>query len=230
MRGVRFGSVTIGHVGYAVTCLVAAIILVVAGYAHKAVGELDALGYGVGISGSPSVGAMNILVMGLESRTNFQGQTLSSQQLTETHSGSVNGVENLGVGAQDTDTLILIHIFAGGHKAVGFSIPRDDVVNFPHATLDGLTEGKIDAAYDYAYNQYIDDNSGKMSNSALYLGANQAGQLFEIQTVESVTGVHIDHFAESNIIGFYYLAQQFGGMEVCIKPAPPRAASRPGRT
>ena len=219
MRGVGFGSVTIGHVGYAVTCLAAAVMLVVSGYAHKTVGELDALGYGVGISGSPSVGAMNILVMGLESRTNFQGQTLSAQQLTETHSGSVNGVENLGVGAQDTDTLILIHIFAGGHKAVGFSIPRDDVVNFPHATLDGLTEGKIDAAYDYAYNQYLDENAGKLNGSALYLGANQAGQLFEIQTVESFTGVHIDHFVESNIIGFYYLAQQFGGMEVCIKPA-----------
>ncbi len=220
MRGLKFGSAAIGHVGYAATCLVAAVLLVVAGYAHKTVGELNALGDGIGIPGSPSVGAMNILVMGLESRTNFEGQTLSAQQLKETHSGSVKGVNEDGVGAQDTDTLILIHIFAGGDKAVGFSVPRDDVVNFPHATLDGLTEGKIDAAYDYAYNQYVDDNAGKMSNSALYLGANQAGQLFEIQTVESVTGVHIDHFVESNILGFYYLAQQFGGMEVCIKPAP----------
>jgi anionic cell wall polymer biosynthesis LytR-Cps2A-Psr (LCP) family protein len=221
VRGLKFGSAAIGQVGYGATCLAAVGLLVVAGYAHKTVGELDSLGaFGIGIPGSPSVGAMNILVMGLESRTNFEGQTLSSQQLTETHSGSVNGVNTLGVGAQDTDTLILIHIFAGGQKAVGFSIPRDDVVNYPHATLDGLTEGKIDAAYDFAYNQYVDDNTGKMSNSALYLGANQAGQLFEIQTVESVTGVHIDHFVESNIIGFYYLAQQFGGMEVCIKPAP----------
>jgi anionic cell wall polymer biosynthesis LytR-Cps2A-Psr (LCP) family protein len=221
VRGLKFGSAAIGHVGYAATCLAAVVLLVVAGYAYKTVGELDALGAdGIGIPGSPSVGAMNILVMGLESRTNFQGQTLSAHQLKETHSGSVKGVNEEGVGAQDTDTLILIHIFAGGRKAVGFSIPRDDVVNFPHATLDGLTEGKIDAAYDYAYNQYVDDNDGKMSNSALYIGANQAGQLFEIQTVESVTGVHIDHFAESNIIGFYYLAQQFAGMEVCIKPAP----------
>jgi anionic cell wall polymer biosynthesis LytR-Cps2A-Psr (LCP) family protein len=220
VRGLKFGSAAVGHVGYGATCLVAVFLLVVAGYAHKTVGELDALGAGIGIPGSPSVGAMNILVMGLESRTNFEGQTLSSQQLTETHSGSVNGVNNDGVGAQDTDTLILIHIFAGGDKAVGFSIPRDDVVNFPHATLDGLTEGKIDAAYDYAYNQYVNDNAAKMSSNALYLGANQAGQLFEIQTVESVTGVHIDHFVESNIIGFYYLAEQFGGMEVCIKPAP----------
>ena len=31
---------------------------------------------------------MNILVMGLESRTNFQGQDLSVQQLTQTHSGN----------------------------------------------------------------------------------------------------------------------------------------------
>ena len=47
------------------------------------------------------------------------------------HAGSVYGVNNEGVGGQDTNTLILIHIFAGGQKAVGFSIPRDDWVTFP---------------------------------------------------------------------------------------------------
>ena len=31
---------------------------------------------------------MNILLMGLESRTDFEGNTLSAAQLTETHSGS----------------------------------------------------------------------------------------------------------------------------------------------
>ena len=36
----------------------------------------------------------------------------------------------------------------------------------------------------------------------------------------AVTGVHIDHFVEENLVGFYYLAQAFGGMEVCIEPAP----------
>ena len=221
MRGLKFGSAAIGHVGYGVACLAAGALLVVGGVAHQTVSNLGALGAdGIGISGSPSVGAMNILVMGLESRTNFEGQNLSVQQLTETHSGNESQVAAGLEGAQDTDTLILIHIFADGRKAVGFSIPRDDVVNFPHATLDGLTEGKVDAAYDYAYNQYVDSNTGKMSSGALYLGANEAGQLFEIQTVESVTGVHIDHFVESNIIGFYYLSQQFGGLRVCIKPAP----------
>jgi anionic cell wall polymer biosynthesis LytR-Cps2A-Psr (LCP) family protein len=202
--------------------------LVVAGYAHKVVDLTDALGHGVRLGptpspavGTPSVGAMNILVMGLESRTTFQGQDLSVQQLTETHSGSESAVEAGLEGSQDTDTLILIHIFAGGQKAVGFSIPRDDVVNYPHATYDGLTEGKIDAAYAFAYYQSLDQTSGSdMTQAQQYLAANQAGQLFEVQTVESVTGVHIDHFIESNIIGFYELAQQFGGLEICIQPAP----------
>ncbi|HTU75051.1 MAG TPA: LCP family protein [Trebonia sp.] len=213
-------SVTLGKVVFAAECLVAAVLIGVAGYAHDLVTLTSRISDGVAINGSPSVGAMNILVMGLESRTNFEGQNLSVQQLTETHSGNAASVAAGQVGAQDTDTLILIHIFDGGQKAVGFSIPRDDVVNYPHATLDGLTEGKIDAAYNYAYNQSLQQTFGSsMSSSQRYLLANQAGQLFEIQTVESVTGVHIDHFAESNIIGFYELAQQFGGIEVCIKPA-----------
>jgi anionic cell wall polymer biosynthesis LytR-Cps2A-Psr (LCP) family protein len=221
VRGVKLGPITVGKVGYGVACIAAAVTLAVAGYAHKVVGLTGALGSGVKLGSAPSAGAMNILVMGLESRTTFQGQNLSVRQLTETHSGSEAAVAAGLEGSEDTDTLILVHIFAGGQKAVGFSIPRDDVVNFPHATLDGLTEGKIDGAYAYAYDESLDqtDNS-KMTQAQRYLAANQAGQLFEVQTVESVTGVHIDHFIESNIIGFYELSQQFGGLEVCIRPAP----------
>jgi anionic cell wall polymer biosynthesis LytR-Cps2A-Psr (LCP) family protein len=219
---------TIGKVGYAAACIACAMTLVVAGYAHKVVDLTSALGHGVRLGSAPSaapdapsMGAVNILVMGLESRTTFQGQDLSVQQLTETHSGSEALVEEGLEGSQDTDTLILIHIFAGGQQAVGFSIPRDDVVNYPHATYDGLTEGKIDAAYAFAYDESLQQTSGSnMTQAQRYLAANQAGQLFAVQTVESVTGVHIDHFIESNIIGFYELAQQFGGLEICIQPAP----------
>jgi anionic cell wall polymer biosynthesis LytR-Cps2A-Psr (LCP) family protein len=67
----------------------------------------------------------------------------------------------------------------------------------------------------------VSANIGTMGQtSALYTGANQAGQLFETQTVESVTGVHIDHFVVSNIEGFFQIAQQIGGINVCIAPAP----------
>jgi anionic cell wall polymer biosynthesis LytR-Cps2A-Psr (LCP) family protein len=228
VRNLRLGPIAIGNVGYAFACMASAVILVAAGYAYRVVSLTEVLGAGVALGGevapsttTPSVGALNILVMGLESRTTLQGQDLSVQQLTETHSGSESAVEAGLEGSQDTDTLILIHVFAGGQKAVGFSIPRDDVVNFPHATLDGLTEGKIDAAYAFAYDESLGQTVGSgMTQAQRYLAANQAGQLFEVQTVESVTGVHIDHFIESDIIGFYELAQQFGGLEICIRPAP----------
>jgi anionic cell wall polymer biosynthesis LytR-Cps2A-Psr (LCP) family protein len=220
-----------GKLLYGVVCLFAAVLLVVAGYAHKVVGLVNETEKGIAISGSPTIGAMNILVMGLESRTNYEGQTLSAGLLAAMHAGSVEGVNDEGVGGQDTDTLILIHIFAGGKRAVGFSIPRDDVVNYPHATYDGLTEGKIDAAYAYAYDQSLGQTYGSnMTQAQRYLDANQAGQLFEVQTVESFTGVHIDHFIESNIIGFYELAQQSAGSRSASGRPRLRTASRLGRT
>ena len=218
--GARVSGVTssiLAKAGYVTACLAAMVVIVVAGYAHSVVNLTNAIEGGASIGGGPSVGAMNILLMGLESRTDFDGNTLSSAQLTTTHSGSDEPGGDLG--AQDTDTLILIHVFAGGQKAIGYSIPRDDVVNYPH-TSDGVTEGKIDGAYNYAYTQYVNDNTGKMSKDALYQGANAAGQVFQVQTIESVTGVHIDHFVVSNIYGFELIAQELGGIEVCLKPAP----------
>ncbi len=44
--------------------------------------------------------------------------------------------------------------------------------------------------------------------------------------MQAVTGEHIDHFVEANLAGFYYLAAAFGGIEVCMQPAPAKAAAR----
>jgi anionic cell wall polymer biosynthesis LytR-Cps2A-Psr (LCP) family protein len=114
------GSLIAGKVGYAVSCVAAAVVLVVSGVTYHYVSLTEGLGNGVSISNGASVGAMNILVMGLESRTDYEGQTLSAGLLAAMHAGSVYGVDNEGVGGQDTNTLILIHIFAGGQRAVGF--------------------------------------------------------------------------------------------------------------
>jgi anionic cell wall polymer biosynthesis LytR-Cps2A-Psr (LCP) family protein len=209
----RIARLVVGKVAYAAACLLAAVVLVVSGYAHKVVGLTTQLATGAQIGRSPSIGAMNILVMGLESRTNFDGQELDHHLQFALNIGSR--------GSQDTDTLILIHVFAGGQRAVGFSIPRDSVVNYPYATLDGITSGKIDQAYFFAYTVSMDKTvNTSMSMAARAHLANQAGQLFEVQTVEKLTGATINHFVESNLIGFYSLAQEFGGLEVCIKPAP----------
>ena len=210
------GAAIAGKVGYAASCLLAAVLLVLSGYAHKVDGLVTGLASSNAISGGAQTGAMNILLMGLESRTDYQGNTLSSALLTAMHAGSVYGVNNEGVGGQDTNTLILIHIFAGGQRAVGFSIPRDDWVTFPQP-YDGQSQGKIDQAYGLAYAQSLNQTaSSSMSRSQRYFLANEAGQKATIDTVETVTNQKIDHFAEVNLAGFFYLAQSFGGVEVCL--------------
>ena len=206
-----------GEAGYVVACTLSAVVLMVSGFAYYVKDQVAFIGGSDVISGGPETGAMNILLMGLESRTDYDGNILPANLLKALHAGSVQGVEN-GVGGQDTNTLILIHIFAGGQKAVGFSIPRDDWVTFPK-TYDGQSQGKIDQAYGLAWAQSLSQtaNSG-MSHNQRYLVANEAGQAATIATVEQLTGVHVDHFAEVNLAGFYQLAQTFGGIEACLVP------------
>jgi LCP family protein required for cell wall assembly len=207
-----------GTVGYGVSCVLAVVVLAVAGYAHYVQRQVGGLASSNVDTGGPQTGAMNILLMGLESRTDYNGNVLPAGLLAAMHAGSVNGVLHEGVGGQDTNTLILIHIFAGGQKAVGFSIPRDDLVTFPQP-YDGESQGKIDQAYGLAWAQSLSQTySSSMSRDRRYFLANEAGQAAAIATVSAVTGEHIDHFAEVNLAGFYALAQAFHGIEACVKP------------
>jgi LCP family protein required for cell wall assembly len=210
------GAGIAGKAGYAVGCVLAAVILVASGAANYVVKAASSFGGSNVITGGPSTGAMNILLMGLESRTDYNGNILPAGLLAAMHAGSVQGVQN-GVGGQDTNTLILIHIFAGGQKAVGYSIPRDDWVTFPKA-YDGQSQGKIDQAYGLAWAQSLSQTlNSSMSHSQRYLTANEAGQMAAIDTVQELTGVHVDHFAEVNLAGFYQLATAFNGIEACLK-------------
>ncbi|HEY2521756.1 MAG TPA: LCP family protein [Streptosporangiaceae bacterium] len=210
------GSTVAGKAGYAVSCILAASVLVLSGFAYYVKDQVNAIGGSNVISGGPVTGAMNILIMGLESRTDYNGNILPGGLLHAMHAGSKQGVAN-GVGGQDTNTLILIHIYAGGQKAVGVSIPRDNWVTYPKA-YDGQSHGKIDQAYGLAWAQSLSQtNNTKISKDQRYLQANEAGQSAAIDTVQSLTGVHVDHFAEVNLAGFYELAHQFGGIEACLK-------------
>ena len=212
------GTVIAGKIGYAVSCVLAATLLLVAGYAHHVEGQLGGIESSNALSGGPQTGSMNILLMGLESRTDYDGNVLSPGLLAAMHAGSVYGVENEGVGGQDTNTLILIHVFAGGKKAFGFSIPRDDWITYPKP-YDGQSQGKIDQAYGLAWAQSLNQSaSSGMSKDQRYFQANEEGQKAAIASVEAVTGQHVDHFAEVNLAGFYALAQAFQGIEVCVMP------------
>src|SRR5262249_33198695 len=134
-----------GTVGYSVACVASALVLVVSGFSYFVIRDVADIGSSHAIPSGPSTGPQNILLMGLESRTNWAGQILPNRILKALHAGSRRAIEN-GAGGNATNTLILIHIPAGGKKAIGFSIPRDDWVTFA-GTVGTQQVGKIDQAY-----------------------------------------------------------------------------------
>ncbi len=209
-----------GGTGYFLNCVLSLVVLVASGFAYVAVRELGGIGGSNAIISGPSIGTQNILLMGIESRRYWNGDILPPSILDQLHAGSAAAVA-AGVGGNDTNTLILIHIPAGGKKAVGFSIPRDDWVQFAD-TVGPEQQGKIDQAYGvslYYREQQIEVSDPHISQDRLAFLGNEAGQAAAVATVEQLTGVHIDHFAAVNLYGFYELAEVLGGVEVCLKHA-----------
>src|SRR5580704_1544245 len=196
-----------GTLTYALSCLAAAVALVVSGFSYFVVRDVASIGSSHAIVSGPSIGPQNILLMGLESRTDWNGNILPNDILRALHAGSRQQVQN-GTGGNATNTLILIHIFAGGKHAVGFSLPRDDWVNFA-GTVGPQQAGKIDQAYGvsmyYKQQKLVGQNPSISQNQLAFLG-NEAGRAAAVAPVEKLTGVHIDHFAEVNMDGFYELA------------------------
>jgi LCP family protein required for cell wall assembly len=200
------------------SCVLAALVLLASGLSYAVVREVGDIGGSRAIVSGPSTGAQNILLMGLESRRDWNGNILPASILAQLHAGTARAVAN-GTGGNATNTLILIHIPAGGTKAIGFSIPRDDWVRFAD-TVGPQQQGKIDQAYGVSmfYEQArLRARYPDMSQDRLAFLGNEAGRAATVATVEKLTGVHIDHFAEVNMFGFYELAKVLGGVEVCLK-------------
>jgi LCP family protein required for cell wall assembly len=205
---------------YVLTCAFSALVLAVSGFSYFVVRDISSIGASHAITGGPSIGAQNILLMGLESRRDWNGNVLPASILKALHAGSAQGVAN-GIGGNDTNTLILIHIPAGGKKAIGFSIPRDDWVTFS-GTVGPQQHGKIDQAYGVSMfykQQQLRQQQPNLSQNQLAFQGNEAGRKAAVDTVEQLTGVHIDHFAEVNLDGFYELARVLGGVQVCLNHA-----------
>jgi LCP family protein required for cell wall assembly len=155
----------------------------------------------------PADGAIDIMMVGMDSRTDAQGNPLSPEQLKQLRAGGSDGELN-------TDTLIMIRIPNDGRKAVGLSMPRDSFVNIP-----GYGEHKINSAYLRAKNEAYGklQNEGVSDKSELEVRSNQEGAKNLIGTVQELTGATIDHYAEVNLLGFYDISKAVGGIEVCLK-------------
>src|SRR5580698_5611394 len=179
-----------GKAGYALSCVAAAMVLAVSGFSYFVVSDVSSIGGSHAIVSGPSIGAQNILLMGLESRTDWDGNILPNDVLKALHACNAQEVAD-GCGGNDTNTLILIHIPAGGKKAVGFSIPRDDWVTLPTA-YDGQTQGKIDQAYGLALaaeETQLRQQQPNISQDQLAFQGNEAGRTAAVASVEQLTGV-----------------------------------------
>ncbi len=193
---------------------VAAVLLTGTGWwvAHGALGGItvsQALG-----SEDPrsSGGAMNILLIGLDSRKDQDGNDLPWAILKHLHAGDSDA------GGYNTNTLILVHVGADD-RVVAFSIPRDDWV--PFSGVPGYNHIKIKEAYGLT-KQYVEQklvDKGVGDQKELETKGREAGRAATLRAVRNLTGVPIDYFAEVNLAGFYDLTQSLGGVQVCLKHA-----------
>ncbi|MGB9304159.1 MAG: LCP family protein [Mycobacterium sp.] len=193
---------------------VVAVLMTGAGYyvAHGALGGITISQALTAEDPRSSGNNMNILLIGLDSRKDQEGNDLPSSVLRQLHAGDSDD------GGYNTNTLILVHVGADG-KVVAFSIPRDDWV--PFNGVPGYNHIKIKEAYGLT-KQYVAQhlaNQGASSQRELETKGREAARAATLRAVRSLTGVPIDYFAEINLAGFYDMAQTLGGVEVCLNHA-----------
>jgi len=94
----------------------------------------------------PTGNAMNVLLIGLDSRKDQDGNDLSWNLLKHLHAGDSDD------GGYNTNTLILAHVSADD-RVTAFSIPRDDWVKF--SGVPGYNHIKIKEAYGLT-KQYVE--------------------------------------------------------------------------
>jgi LCP family protein required for cell wall assembly len=155
---------------------------------------------------------MNMLLIGLDSRKDQDGNDLPWAVLKHLHAGDSDA------GGYNTNTLILVHVGADDRVAA-FSIPRDDYVAF-HG-VPGYNHIKIKEAYGLtkAYTEQKLIDRGVSDQKELETRGREAGRAATLRAVRNLTGVPIDYFAEVNLAGFYDLTQSLGGVDVCLKHA-----------
>ncbi|ONF71394.1 LCP family protein [Amycolatopsis keratiniphila] len=160
-----------------------------------------------GPAGEPLKVAQNILLVGIDSRTDTNGNPLPQNVLDALHAGSGDD------GGDTTDTMIVVHIPAGGTGATAISIPRDSYVDI----AGGFGKHKINSAYSRGKNAAMNTLRAQgLSGPQLEVKANEAGAKLTIQTIEQFTGLSINHYAAVNLAGFSALSEAVGGVEVCL--------------
>ncbi len=173
--------------------------------------------------GGPSStgGDQNILIMGLDSRLDQNGQPLPAEIYDALHAGDETS------GGYNANVLIVLHIPAGDGPLVAISIPRDDYVELAGCPTPDC-KGKVKQAYSFAYERALGverdtddeaplpDPSVRSNSLAQEQLAREAGRKAEIETVRNLLGIPIDHFIEVTLVAFFQIAQVIQPITVCL--------------
>ncbi|MEP7025004.1 MAG: LCP family protein, partial [Actinomycetota bacterium] len=130
--------------------------------------------------------ALNILMIGSDSRKGVNAKFGAS----------------LADGGQRSDTVILVHVSPGRHRATVISFPRDAVV--PTLACAAHGQGTPGQLADPSVLERINATFANGGPSCLY------------KTVEQETGIRIDHFVELNFTGFEHVVNDIGGVNICL--------------
>lgn len=195
-----------------VLAAVSALVLLIGAVGYKAIGQLDGRLAQTGelSLGDNQDGATDILLVGIDSRTDAQGNPLSQKEIDMLNAGEEE--------ATNTDTIILIRVPNDGSGATAVSLPRDTYV----ATQNGNM--KLNGVYGTAKfeeeqkiaerrTEPVDAEQEKSDEEA----SKQAGRQALIHSVADLTGITVDHYAEIGLLGFVLLTDAVGGVDVCLK-------------
>ena len=192
-----------------VAVLLAATIVVVTGVAWSKIRSFES---GINhissaaLGGGGEDGAIDILLVGLDSRTDAHGNPLSSEELAALRAGDDEST--------NTDTIILVRIPNNGKSATAISIPRDSYVAAP-----GIGKMKINGVFGSVHleklKQLVEQQG--VDPAVAEPEATEAGREALIKTVANLTGVTVDHYAEIGLLGFSLITDALGGVNVCLK-------------
>lgn len=198
------------RIARAVASIVAVLCLVVTGIGWSLFNGLSsdlssAGGLEVGDGGLD--GAVDILLVGTDNRTDAQGHPLSQEELATIRTGEEDG--------ENTDTILLVRIPEDGSSATAISIPRDVYVE-----TSTIGPSKINGVYGASKEASLAEAVASTPDGALteddQRAAVQDGRNGLISAVEDLTGVRADHYAEIGLLGFVLLTDAVGGVPVCL--------------
>nr|WP_083894697.1 LCP family protein [Nocardia tenerifensis] len=186
--------------------ILAVVVLVITGFAWHSVDSLisniERIG-NLGLGGGRD-GAVDILLVGVDSRTDAHGNPLSDRERALLHAGDEVGT--------NTDTIVLVRVPNDGRSATAISIPRDSYVDIPD-----LGKGKINSAYGATKEtQRLKLMNQGVPEAEADKQSTQAGRQALIKSVANLTGISVDHYAEVSLLGFVLLTDAVGGVEVCL--------------